>query len=98
MTLIVTPALAPTARLPRLHVTVVVPLHAPCVADEEINVTPAGRASVVVTFVALAGPLFVVTMRYESGTPTCPGFGDAVFVIERSTLVGGTTFRVTDCE
>ena len=98
VTVIVTTALAPIARLPRLHVTVVVPLHVPCVADDEPKVTPAGNASVTVTFVAAAGPLLVATMRYDSGTPTCPGFGDAVFVTDRSALVGLTTFSVIGCK
>src|SRR6185503_10873803 len=98
VTVIVTTALAPNARLPRLHVTVVVPLHAPCVAADDTKATPAGITSVTVTLVAAAGPLLVATMRYASGTPTCPGFGDAVFVTARSTLVELTTFSVIDCE
>ena len=58
-----TTALAPTARLPKPQLTVLVPLHAPCVADDETNVRPAGNVSMELTLVAAAGPLLVTTMR-----------------------------------
>jgi hypothetical protein len=48
--------------------------------------------------VAVAGPLFVAVIRYERLTPVCPGFGDAVFVIDRSALDALTTFNVTGVE
>src|SRR5690349_8113873 len=94
MTTIVTMALPPAARLPTLQFTVAVPLQLPCVVVAETNVTPAGSVSVTFTFVATAGPLFVAIIRYESGTPTCPGFGDAVFVTDKSALDGFTTLNV----
>ena len=46
------------------------------------------------TFVARAGPPLVTVTRYERLSPTCPGFGDAVLVIERSTLEGLITLNV----
>src|SRR5687767_336768 len=98
VTVIVITALVPDTRLPKLHVTVVVPLHVPWVADDDPKVTPAGKVSVMMTFVAAAGPLFVATMRYERGMPTCPGFGEAVLTIDRSAVVALTTLRPTDCE
>jgi hypothetical protein len=56
---ICTVALPPTARLPRLQITGLVPLHVPCDGVAEPNVTPAGSVSVRTTFVAGAGPLFL---------------------------------------
>ena len=53
----------PMPRLAKLQVTVVVPVHEPCVVLEETKVTPAGKVSVIVVFVAGEGPLFVTTMR-----------------------------------
>ena len=63
VTTIVTIALPPAARLPRLQFTVAVPLQLPCVVVAETNVTPAGNVSVTLTFVATAGPLLVAMMR-----------------------------------
>ena len=51
--------------------------------------------SLTLTFVARAGPPLVTVMRYERLSPTCPGFGDAVLVNERSTLDGLITLNVT---
>jgi hypothetical protein len=64
----------------------------------ETNVTPDGKVSPRLTFVATAGPLLVAVIRYESGTPTCPGFGDAVFVTDKSALAGFTTLNVACVE
>jgi hypothetical protein len=50
---------APAASVPRLQVTVVVPVHD---ADAETKVVPAGRASVTVTFWASDGPTFVAVI------------------------------------
>src|SRR3569832_1296721 len=97
VTTIVTTALAPTARLPRLQFTVAVPLQLPCVVVAEPKVTPAGNVSATLTFVATAGPLFVAIIRYKSDTPTYPGFGDAVFVTDMSALDGFTTLIIA-CE
>src|SRR6187549_1740902 len=62
VTTIVMTAVAPTDTLPILQLTVVVPLHAPCVGVEETKATPAGSGSLTVTFVAAAGPLFVTAI------------------------------------
>ena len=52
-----TVATPPCARLPRLQLTVVVPLHGfPCVGVAETKVTPLGNASFTVTAVAGDGP------------------------------------------
>ena len=70
VTTIVTNALPPEASDPKLQLTVLVPLHDPCVGVAEPNVRPPGKTSLTLTPVAFAGPLFVTVMRYESGTPT----------------------------
>jgi hypothetical protein len=62
VTTIVTVALAPLARVPRVQVMVLVPLQLPWLADEETNVTPEGRVSVTATPVAVLGPLLVTVM------------------------------------
>ena len=49
-------ALAPLAIVPRLHVTVDVPLHDPWLGVAETNVVPVGIVSVTVTPVAGDGP------------------------------------------
>lgn len=53
---------AALAKVPRLQVTVVVPLQLPVFGVAETNVVPAGRMSVTTTFVADAGPLLVTPM------------------------------------
>src|SRR5262245_15635265 len=47
----------PAARVPRLQVTVAVPVHVPCDAVDETKVTPAGSVSVTVTLVAAVLPV-----------------------------------------
>src|SRR5215831_18121025 len=49
--------LVPAARVPRLQVTVAVPVQVPCEAVEETNVVPAGIGSVTVTPVAAVLPV-----------------------------------------
>ncbi len=95
VTAMVTTALAPTAKLPSAQLIVVVPPHVPCVEVTGPNVTPVGSGSVTLTFVAAAGPLFVMTSLYASANPTCPGFGDAVLVKARSILDGLITLKAT---
>ena len=56
-------------------------------------VVPPGTGSFNVTFVAAAGPLFVTVIRKIKELPTSPGFGDAVFVIAKSTLEALITFK-----
>src|SRR4051794_26997936 len=58
-----TVALAPLLSVPRAQVTVVVPLHEPCVVVAETYVVPAGNVSLTTTFVAAIGPLFVTVME-----------------------------------
>src|SRR4051812_38562990 len=72
-----------------------VPLQAPCVIAAELKVTPAGSVSATLTFVACPGPLFVTTILYVRAAPVAAGFGDAVFVSDRSALVELTTRRET---
>ena len=57
--MMLTVAELPFARAPRLQVTVVVPLQAPCVGVAETKLTPAGNGSVTVTLVAGEGPVLV---------------------------------------
>jgi hypothetical protein len=54
------PAVPVGGMVPSPHVTVVVPLHVPCVGVAETKVAAAGRTSVSVTPVAGEGPLFVI--------------------------------------
>ena len=49
--------LLPAASVPRLQVTVAVPVHVPCDALEDTNVVPAGIGSVTVTPVAAVFPV-----------------------------------------
>ena len=63
MTLIVTVAVALTAKLPRVQLTLLVPLQEPCDGTAEPNTTPAGSVSVTRTLVAVAGPLLVTVNR-----------------------------------
>ena len=59
VTVMVTVALSPLARLPRLQVTGAVPLQVPWLGVAEPNVTPLGSVSVTVTMVASDGPSLV---------------------------------------
>src|SRR3989442_15271984 len=86
----------PVARLPKLHVRVVVPEHEPCVGLAETNVTPAGRGSVKIAFVAGDGPMLVTTILYVRLVATIPGFGEAVLVTERFALLAPATISVTE--
>ena len=62
VTIIVTFAETPLPNVPRLQVTVLVPLQLPWLGVADTNVTPAGKVSVTVTPVALFGPLFVTVI------------------------------------
>ena len=53
----------PCGRLPKLHVTVVVPLHVPWVGVAETKLTPACSVSVIFVLVAGDGPLFETMTR-----------------------------------
>jgi hypothetical protein len=63
VTTISTVAVAPLGKIPRLHTTVLVPEQLPVLGVAETNVTSAGRTSVRVTPLVVAGiegvPLFV---------------------------------------
>jgi hypothetical protein len=50
----------------------------------DTSVTPAGNVSVTRTLVAGPGPLLMMFMLYVRFLPTVAGFGNVVFVIERS--------------
>ena len=56
-TIVTVAELAPAANVPRLQVTVAVPEHVPCDADDETNVVPVGSVSVTVTPVAAVFPV-----------------------------------------
>jgi len=53
-------AVAPLAIVPRVHVTVDVPLHEPCVGVAETNVVPEGMMSVTLTPPAGDGPALLM--------------------------------------
>jgi hypothetical protein len=55
-------AFVPVSSVPTLHVTVVVPVHVPCVEVADVAVMPAGNTSVTMVFTAVDGPLFVTTI------------------------------------
>src|SRR5215467_4736337 len=57
-TIVTVAELLPAARVPRLQVTVAVPVQVPCEAVEDTNVTPAGSVSVTVTPVAAVLPVW----------------------------------------
>src|SRR5262245_2066795 len=57
-TIVTVAELAPAASVPRLQVTVVVPVQLPCDGVAETSVTPAGSGSVTVTFVAAVFPVW----------------------------------------
>src|ERR1051325_8561751 len=63
VTVIVTIALLPAMRLPSVQFTGPLPLQLPCVVVAAPNAMPAGNVSTTITFVAVAGPLLVATMR-----------------------------------
>ena len=89
-------ALALRASDPRLHVTVLLPLHDPCVGVADTKLIPAGKLSVTTTFVAGDGPLLATIKRYVRFVRVIPGLGDAVFVRERFALVGPDTINCAD--
>jgi hypothetical protein len=62
VTTIVTVAEAPLARLPRLQVTMLVPLQLPWLGVADTKATPVGNVSVIVTPVAVAGPLLLTVI------------------------------------
>ncbi len=57
-----TVALAPLASVPRLHVTVVVPVQVPTLGVADTKVKPAGSVSVTVTAAAGEGPALETVM------------------------------------
>src|SRR5207237_156198 len=54
----------PTGSEPSEQTTVVVPPHEPMLVLAEMKITLAGSGSLIVTFVAVAGPLFVTARRH----------------------------------
>jgi len=63
LTTIVMFALWPLVIVPRVQVTVVVPVHEPSDVAEETKATPTGNASVMATLAALIGPLLVTVIE-----------------------------------
>ena len=55
-------ALPGNGTVPRLQVTLLVPVQAPWLGVAEPKVTPPGSVSVTATFAAAVGPLFVTVM------------------------------------
>ncbi len=93
VTTMVTVLLAPLANVPRLHVTVPLPfvqVGLPGVTDTKF--TPTGNASVMVTPVAVFGPLLVTVMVYVRLFPTSTEPAEAVLLIDRS--AAGSTWVV----
>ena len=77
---------APAAIVPMLQVRVAPPVHVPCVEDAETNAFPAGIGSVIVTPVAVLGPLFVTTIvQVMFPVPRSWVAGEPDFVTARST-------------
>lgn len=60
-------------------------MHVPWLEAQDRKAVPAGSGSVTVTARAVPGPAFRTTMEYFRTWPDETGFGDPVFVIERST-------------
>jgi hypothetical protein len=78
---IVSGTLAPGASVPSAQVNVVVPVHDGVALTNE---TSAGNVSVIVTFVAVDGPLFVTFRLYVRVPPGATGSGASVFVTPTS--------------
>jgi hypothetical protein len=77
----------PFVMVPRVQVTVALPLQVPAeggVTVVEIHVTFAGSVSVTDTPVAALGPLFTTASVYVRFCPANTGLGEADFVIETS--------------
>ena len=58
-------AVAPPGKIPRSHVTVVVPEHEPVLGVADTNVTPAGSESVTVTPLVVEGPALVPLLAWR---------------------------------
>ena len=86
VTMILMTAVAPRAIPPRLQVTALLPVQEPTVGFAEPKLIPAGKVSVMTTFVAGEGPLFVTVIRYVRLACEIAGFGEAVFVKARFAL------------
>jgi hypothetical protein len=87
VTVIVTVAKPPSAIDPRLHVTVPADcVQLPWLGAAEPKVTLAGSVSLSVTFVAVDGPRLLTVIVYVNVPPTVTGFGEPVFVTERSAV------------
>ena len=69
---------APTARVGRVQVTVVVPVHVQPEPVAETRVAPAGIVSVTVTEAASEGPALEALKVYVTGWPAQAGSGESV--------------------
>ena len=77
---IVTVAEVDAARVPREQLTVEVPVHVPCVVDDDTKLRLDGSGSDTVTFVAGSPPEFVTTIVNVTSSPMETVEGKAVFV------------------
>src|SRR5262245_27882486 len=84
---------APDASVARVQVTGIPPVHVQPDPDAETNETPAGRKSVMTTFVAADGPMFLTVSVHVSAAPMPTLAREEVLVIERS--AAGTTVVVS---
>jgi hypothetical protein len=85
VTTIVSVACAAFATDPRLHVSVVVPVHAePCDGVAETSVVIAGSTSVTITFVVSFGPKFAAVSVYVRFEPGATVLADCVIVSDTS--------------
>ena len=98
VTVMVTPAEAPFARLAMVQVTVVLPEQFnPGVGVADTKVTLVGSGSVMTTLVAAAGPLFLPVRVYvKFPPPMCVVETDAVLVMERSAPLAAPMLRTTE--
>src|SRR5205823_14862340 len=81
-------ALAFPGKIPRLHVTVVVPEQDPLLGVADTNVTPAGSVSVTLTPLVVEGPaavpVLVTVRRYVRLRPWNAGSGESTLVMDMS--------------
>ncbi|HEX9870422.1 MAG TPA: hypothetical protein VGC99_17880 [Candidatus Tectomicrobia bacterium] len=77
-------ALAPSARLPRVQVTVLILLQLSWLAEAEPKVTPRGSVSITVSPVADEGLLLVTVSLKVRGSLTFRGSRESVFLTARS--------------
>ena len=75
--------------VPRVQVTVAVPLHSPCDEVADVNIKVEGSITFVCTRVAGNEPLLVIVIVVVRFSPRMAGSGVSLVVISRSTLDEG---------